>query len=363
MSTIVLFCRINFLDKISDKIYHLLNRSVNYDKYYQKINKELTIIGDKFMNDTLKSALISAAIPTIGSFVIFFLGDFHTKSSLERDTVATLSEYFDEVDKDMEYEKALKTAYDQYKEATNEIENLTSQLENQQIEIDQQNSKEEIEKIIQSATEYGNNSDFVQALTLLNSISNKTTKIETLMNNYTKKYENQIIAEANEYINKEEYEEAINIITDALKLIPNDSVLKQKIEDIQNSKPQNLLNAVIPYETHGYTEKTADGYMKMGGEKYYNGFQLGKGLVPSFAIFNLNSKYMQVTGFIGHIDESGDANKTVTIYTDGILIETININYQDLPKEFVIDVTGVNQLKFERSDGETQTGFGNLYIK
>ena len=50
------------------------------------------------MNDTIKaaiiSALITALIAALTSVLIFFLGNFSTQATLERNTVETLSEYF-----------------------------------------------------------------------------------------------------------------------------------------------------------------------------------------------------------------------------------------------------------------------------
>lgn len=320
------------------------------------------------MSDTIKGSIIGAFITVVGSVLIFVLGNFSTQSTIEKNTVETLSRYFDSVDKDMSYEQALQTIYKENEnlksyvdELNNQVNMLNTKISEKQTEIDRQYSTEVINEIIYNATEYGNDSNFIQALSILNSAS-KTLEIETLIEEYTKKYENQIVAEANGYTNKGEYNKAADVITNALNIIPNNLILKQKLEDIQNSMPQNLLNAIKPYETNGYSEKIGE-YMEMGGEKYYNGFQLGVSFATSFAIFNLNSKYTQITGIIGHIDESGDADKVIAIFADDVLVETININYQDLPKEFFIDVTGVNKLKIERTDGETQTGFGNLNIK
>ena len=44
------------------------------------------------MSDTIKGAIIGALITTIGSILIFFLGNFSTQATLEKNTVETLSE-------------------------------------------------------------------------------------------------------------------------------------------------------------------------------------------------------------------------------------------------------------------------------
>ena len=67
----------------------------------------------------------------------------------------------------MSYEQALKTIYEESEIQKNEINTLKNQLSEQQDLINQQNSEEEINKIIQNATEYRNDSNLAEALTLL----------------------------------------------------------------------------------------------------------------------------------------------------------------------------------------------------
>ena len=67
--------------------------------------------------------------------------------------------------------------------------------------------------------------------------------------------------------------------------------------------------------------------MGMGGTKYFNGFQLGTSWETSYAIFNLDAQYTKITGIIGHVDGSGEMDKTVNVFADGVLIATIDIGY------------------------------------
>lgn len=68
------------------------------------------------MSDTIKGAVIGGLITTLGSVLIFFLGNFSTQATLEKNTVETLSEYFNAVDKDMSYKQALQIVYEESKE-------------------------------------------------------------------------------------------------------------------------------------------------------------------------------------------------------------------------------------------------------
>jgi len=121
----------------------------------------------KSLITAIAGAIVGALVTGLFSLLIFFLGNFSTQSTIEKNTVKTLSGYFDSVDKDMSYEQALKTIYEESEIQKNEINTFKNQLSEQQDLINQQNSEEEINKIIQNATEYRNDSNLAEALTLL----------------------------------------------------------------------------------------------------------------------------------------------------------------------------------------------------
>lgn len=315
------------------------------------------------MNIQMKSALIGAIIPTVGAFVIFFLGNFFTESKLERDTVQVLSEKFDSVEKSMSYEEALQAIYEENENIKIQLNELTAEISEKQLQVDVQKTQEEIDRIIKTATGYWDDSNFIQSLTLLKNSKSIMPEIESLYKQYSDEYCLKLLGQADTLISDMKYEEAIELINNSLTIVYDDSVLMRKVNDIQNSKPQNFINSIKPYEKYGYTEKIGGDFMQMGGDKYYNGFQLGEAYETSYAIFNLNAKYSKITCTIGHVDGSGEADKTLIIFGDDKIIETIDIGFQDLPKEFSINVEEVKQLKFERTDGYTKTGIANIIIQ
>ena len=146
------------------------------------------------------------------------------------------------------------------------------------------------------------------------------------------------------------------------KGLPDSSVLTQKRIDVMNSRPQLLMTVLKPYETNGYEERLAGEFMKMGGTEYSDGFILGPNYQTSYAIFNLNGQYTEMSGMIGHVDGSGNSSEAVTIFADGAHVKTIEIDYKALPQDFSIDVTGVRQLIVERTEGNTETGLAELII-
>lgn len=318
------------------------------------------------MKETIIGAVIGAVIAGIISILIFFLGNFETQKTI----VDTLSQRFDTVDKNMSYEQALEAIYNEKELLKNninslniQVNNLNEELNKKETKINNLTSQEEINKIIQNATDYWNDSNFIQSLTLLKSSKSKSSDIEALYKQYLNQYKEHLLSEADSFVSDNKHDEAIALINDSLGIMSDDTTLKQKIEEIKNSKPQALMNLILPYETQGYTQKISSDFMQMGGDKYYNGFQLNSTSGTCYAIFNLNSKYTKITGIIGHIDGSGNDNRTITIFADGTLKDTIDINYEDLPKELHINVEGVNQLKIEAGSGWQQTGFGDLHIQ
>lgn len=138
--------------------------------------------------------------------------------------------------------------------------------------------------------------------------------------------------------------------------------MTQKRIDVMNSRPQLLMTVLKPYETNGYEERLAGEFMKMGGTEYSDGFILGTNYQTSYAIFNLNGQYTEMSGMIGHVDGSGNSSEAVTIFADGAHVKTIEIDYKALPQDFSIDVTGVRQLIVERTEGYTETGLAELII-
>lgn len=275
----------------------------------------------------------------------------------------------------MEENESLKK---QINENRNKISELEKQIENQQAEINQQNSEEEINKIIQSATEYGNSFDYVQALSILNNVENKTSEIDLLINDYTQKYESTIIEQANNLKTEEKLDDASNLINDALNILPNSQILKDKLQEIKSSYPQNMIDVVPAYQSGGntYTEYTslksgASEYFTMGGVKYTNGMTFNADINifddVSWAVYNLDNKYKSLEFILGHVDGSDLGRETfLEIYYDGELKEEISVTPDMLPKSVSLDLNGVSQLKMQvRSSGNNGPlyGLGNPVIK
>lgn len=324
--------------------------------------------------------ILTIGVTLLGVVATLFV-HFDTKHSTESDIVEALSERYASVDKDMSYEQALQALYKDSEQKGQVIEDLNNRLTGyEQSEENWENEKESLlneinilqsqistdkanSDIIDSAQSFADLGEYDKALALLNGIAIKTPPMEVLISQITKQYEEEIIVQVDSFINGEKFDEAVKLIDDALNVIPNSSLLLQKKENILNLKPQTLMNKLSPYEVNRYTEKTAGQSMLMGGDKYYNGFQL-ESYYPAYAVFNLNSQYTRITGIVGHVDSSGNDDAVINIFADGVLIKTIDIGHLELPQNLDIDVTGVKQLKFEKTSGDRcDVGFAELVIR
>lgn len=319
------------------------------------------------MKKEIKVGIIVAVIEAILAFIVGYALYLVQVNSIEQKTVETLAGYFEEIDTDMSYEQVMKFLYQNSNEKDGLIETLKQENKKLTEELaairGEIASDEATKETIESAQTYANSNDYVMALAILNGATNKNEQMKIMINDYKKKYEAQIIAEVDSLVYAGKYDDATSLIDDALQVVQGSPTLEQKREWVLKSMPQVFMSILRPYEVRGYSEKVSGQFMEMGGTRYFNGFQLGTSLETSYAIFNLDAQYTQITGIIGHVDGSGERDKTVNVFADGVLIATIDIGYQNLPQEFSFDIVGTRQLKFERTDGSTQTGFAELVIK
>ena len=350
------------------------------------------------MKQEIKVGVIVAVIEAFLALFVGYVLYLVQEDSIEQKTVEILPGYFDSVDESMSYDQVLKTLYEDSLKQENMISQLKEEakllesnkdreiaelkeaaklLENEKdreiAELKEENdslsnineqfsSDKEVIALISSAQSFADSNDFLGALAVLNSITNRTPQIEAMISNYIEQYERYIATQAEALRSEKKYREAIKLIDDALKVLDNPPFLVAKRNEIQDSMLTSFVSVLSPYERNGYAERTGGQVMEMGGNKYSNGFQLGQSYHWSWAIYNLDAQYSILSGLIGHIDGSEGSDQEVAFYVDGVWKETIEIPWQDLPKEFSIDVSGCKQLKIQRSIGGAITGFADLMI-
>lgn len=308
------------------------------------------------MTDGMKSAIGGAVIGAILTGIFSIGLSIAEKDSIEKYTVDTLAGYFDSVDKDMSYEDALKFIYEDLKEKKEENKALKNELDSLKVQV---NTYENNESAIESAKAFADLGKYSTALTILNDVADKTPEMQILIADYSKKYENQIIEQADSLKGDNKYDEALDFINEALVVFPDSQILKNKQKDIEGSYPQNMTDVVPAYQSGGnpykeYSAQKSGGteYFTMGGVKYTNGmtFSADKNIFDdvSWAIYNLNNEYSTLEFVVCHVDgtDNGSEN-TLHIFYDGVLKEEISLAPDMSPKSISLNVSGVVQLKLQ----------------
>jgi len=305
------------------------------------------------MSKELKVGLTIAVVEAILALIVGYILFLAQADSLEKKTVETLAGYFDAVDESMSYDQVMKYLYEDMQKKDSLITQLSQENENLKQELTDLNRQLSTDNanqsIIASAQTCADASEYLNALALLHSVSKKTPYIEGLVKEYEEKYELQIIAEADALILSERYDEASNVINDALKIIPESTTLATYIDKIP-SEPQYLMEVCTPYQKSDkqyYREPTT---FKMAGKTYTNGFSMQD---YSFALFNLDGQYSSLNFILGHIDETTMIDGVFNIYLDGQLFKRIEIGCEDIPEPYSIPLDNVIQMKIEKTDEAT----------
>lgn len=220
-----------------------------------------------------------AWIATVLSVVFAVFSHFDAKRSAENKIVEVLSERYEIVDREMSYEQALAAvdreivrlqndnsmlqsnninlqekanSYEQALAVADKdivtLQNNNSILETNNIDLKQkvnelqsevdslQNESERSEKIA-LAESYATSGKYDVAIPVLNSVSQKDGEVVALLKDYTVIYENLIVTNAEALANDGKFDEAVTLIDEALKILPNSQEL---IDKKKNVTPQYL---------------------------------------------------------------------------------------------------------------------------
>ena len=136
----------------------------------------------------------------------------------------------------------------------------------------------------------------------------------------------------------------------------NHTVYFGKRSDIE----QYLGEALKPYQSDGIGEYTITGgnSFSMSGVKYYRGILVGdnhSGGVDGWALYNFNNQFSSINGIMGHVDGSGMGGSIVKFFSDGKLIEEFDLDANDMPKPFSVNVAGALQVRIEFTNWEYGT--------
>ena len=170
------------------------------------------------------------------------------------------------------------------------------------------------------------------------------------------------------------------MIDEALKIVPDSQMLLDKKNTVT---PKYLVDTVECYKSENLWRLDSKEYMKMSGKSYKHAiFTQQSDTVASMfnraysanAFYNLDGKYSQLSGIVGHIDFSGSGtigendggqvyDAEITIWGDDKEICTISLSANDTAKEFNYSVEGVNILEFRvKCKGNSSVGIAEIQI-
>ena len=342
------------------------------------------------MKEQIIGAVVGAIITGLFSVLIFHLGNFSTQDSI----VEALSVRFDSVDESMSYEQALQAVYEEVEqlkvnsttleksidESNADYSTLQSENENLQAEIESLKNKDNRIEQIALAESYASSGNYEIAIPILNEITEKTEDVNALLKDYITNYEASVISNAESLAINGNFDEATALIDEALKIVPDSQMLLDKKNTVT---PKYLVDTVECYKSENLWRLDSKEYMKMSGKSYKHAiFTQQSDTVASMfnraysanAFYNLDGKYSQLSGIVGHIDFSGSGtigendggqvyDAEITIWGDDKEICTISLSANDTAKEFNYSVEGVHILEFRvKCTGNSSVGIAEIQI-
>ena len=133
--------------------------------------------------------------------------------------------------------------------------------------------------------------------------------------------------------------------------------------DLSDRATQPLMQTLYDTNVSGlYSSVKTNETVSMGGSEYKDAivFYTKDGYAEFFVLYNLNGQYARLSGYIGREDGSDKYNAVFNFYGDGELLCSYEINAEDLPKQILLNVTGVQQLKIEVNCPEYDMWDGKL---
>ena len=122
------------------------------------------------------------------------------------------------------------------------------------------------------------------------------------------------------------------------------------------NKKVNLFSVCNAYDVSAFRcEQDGTSTFRMGGQKYTNCFEVSTSdTYRTRASFNVKGAYNTLEFDIGHIDDTKAYALSLDIFFDGKLAKTIEMESDDLPTHYTLDIRGVKQIIFQ-SNGDDES--------
>lgn len=216
------------------------------------------------------------------------------------------------------------------------------------------------EEAMQKAEAYFSAQDYDNAVITISEalrIIPNDTELLTRQTLYTQSHITAVTEQADAaFVNPaEDYGKAADLLKAAMQRYPEDKSLQEKYDYFMSYQPVSIFD-MEPYVEHNYGFSTAENETDNMGNSYEKCFRLSKYDSKKSAdqVYDIGKKYNCLKGTIAIVYGGGDDEPCmVRIYGDNrLLYELNNISGSTKPTSIEVDITGITDLKVEllRSD-------------
>lgn len=213
----------------------------------------------------------------------------------------------------------------------------------------------------QSAIDAQDYASAMQILSTASQVAKDDADIAALYNSTRSTYEQITIQQASEQFAAENFDESEAVIERALSLLPDSQALQDKLTEIQNTRPIDLLDTDALYSGSRYelvNPAESDGF-SMGSNTYYEGFIIRNN---GYALFDLKGAYSSISFTVGRVNDSGIYDVEMKIYLNDEFVQAYPLKGQSIPQKITIQLNGAENLKIEVSGLSSSWGFANAVL-
>ena len=220
-------------------------------------------------------------------------------------------------------------------------------------------------KVLSSAEELANNGDYISAINLIKDIQGERKNDQdcnAAINLYTEKYVNETVSEVDTFINEGYFATAKSTLDSAMAALPGNEVLTEKNEtlsELLRDSKMMLTELTSVADKPRSSERLTDNYGNSYSSAIINNHGYSGSSGPIDYEYLLGGKYRTLSGviYVPEGEKSGDSS-FLTIISDGIIVySSPEMTKTSAPEEFIISITGCNDLIIEWSNN---AGYNNI---